>query len=252
MDGMGQSVSTDRSVAEHGIILARCVLCCSAFLLVSLSSVLLWRSADDQFAPLQPTLLLSFLVGFLLIVDVWRYAIRRAGLVSLLCDAVATLSLVLLTSAISVNGTQPWALITAWSSLAVHELIVYVAPRLGTLRRIAARSFRARNSRRPGPLTEPTVTQRLLRWSEDGADVVLAEFHCTFEPHERQQPIHIVFCPPLLRSPTITSERLSGPPVTLKTSQCYTFGARLDVRLASAATSATNVVVRVTARAPNS
>jgi hypothetical protein len=254
MDGIGPTTSVERHV-QPAIILARASLFCCAIIAIILSAALLLRGMNDRFAPLQTSALLSAVVCFVLCADLWRCAIRRTGLAPRwglwMSDAAATVVLVFLTSAVSVNGTLALDLTVVWSSLILHEIIVYVVPRLGALRRFAVSSLRSTTSKGLSPSTAPTVTQRLLRWSEDEEDVVLAEFHCTFEPHERQQPIHIVFCPPLLRSPSITSERLSGPQVTLKTSQCYTFGARLDVRLASASVSATDVVVRVVARAPN-
>src|SRR5262245_32348025 len=205
MDG----TSAQRVHAQRRMILARWALGCGAILLVVLSTTLLVRSMTERFAPLPSGLLIVATVCFVLIADLWRYAVRRTGLVLQqgvwIYDVAATAILVLLTSAISVSGTPPLTLGAVWSFVVCHEIIVLLAPRTSNLRRSALASIRSvklRPRRRrsavfngddSGEVENRILTQRLLRWSEEGEDVVLAEFHCTFEPHERQQPIHIVF-----------------------------------------------------------
>jgi len=262
MDGIA---TTHHEPIRSGTVLARSALFCAIVFSIVLSVALLVRSLYGSFAPLHSGLLLLTIVSFVAAADGWRYALRRLGTTlprrTLWCDALVTVLLVLVTAAVSVPGTNRWALLCIWFILFGHETAIYVAPRIAQLRRVAVGSARALWSRRPrraSPLDmrigdsdiQASVSQRLLRWIDNDHDVVSAEFHCTFQPQERQQPIHIVFCPPLLHSPTIMTEQLSGPPVTMKTSQCYTFGARLDVRLASASAAATDVFVRVIARSP--
>ena len=61
---------------------------------------------------------------------------------------------------------------------------------------------------------------------------------------QRTHNVHLAFCPPFARTPELAVEQVDGPRCRIKTVQLLPYGARLEVKLAAAAESATGVLLK--------
>ena len=78
-------------------------------------------------------------------------------------------------------------------------------------------------------LLPPGVSQRMTRATEeDGEEVVYGVVRCDFAAGQRQQNLHIAFCPPLARIPELTTDQIDGPIVRIKPSMVETYGAKAE------------------------
>jgi len=93
-------------------------------------------------------------------------------------------------------------------------------------------------------LLPPGVSQRMIRAKEEnGVEVVYGVVRCDFAAGQRQQNLHIAFCPPLERIPELTTDQVDGPIVRIKPSMVETYGAGLEVKLQAPCSEPTGVQV---------
>jgi hypothetical protein len=78
---------------------------------------------------------------------------------------------------------------------------------------------------------------------ENGVEVVYGVVRCDFAAAQRQQNLHIAFCPPLERVPELTTDQIDGPIVRIKPSMVETYGAGLEVKLQAPCSEPTSVQV---------
>jgi hypothetical protein len=64
-------------------------------------------------------------------------------------------------------------------------------------------------------------------------------------PGQRSANLHLAFCPPFARSPRISVQQREGPAARVKEGQLLPYGARLDLKLAQAAETATSLVLEI-------
>ena len=86
--------------------------------------------------------------------------------------------------------------------------------------------------------------------TEAGEVIVRGTLIAEFEPRQRQQSIHVAFCPPFRCLPVVETATSTGPSAKVKLSQLLPHGARFDVRLTAPAAEATTVVVHFAAAEP--
>ncbi|MCA9263533.1 MAG: hypothetical protein KDA60_06770 [Planctomycetales bacterium] len=92
------------------------------------------------------------------------------------------------------------------------------------------------------------VMQQLTRFRGDqGEDVLTAVLRAEFASGERQVNLHIGFCPPFARVPTLEAYHVGGDEATLKTCQVLHHGARLEVRRKGSCLEPGDTLVEVTA-----
>ncbi|MCH5376296.1 MAG: hypothetical protein JJ992_20185 [Planctomycetes bacterium] len=78
------------------------------------------------------------------------------------------------------------------------------------------------------------VSQRIVRARDErGAEVVYGTVRCEFAVGQRQQNVHIAFCPPLRSIAEFTADQVSGSAVQVKAVMVEIFGVGLEVKLAS-------------------
>jgi hypothetical protein len=97
-------------------------------------------------------------------------------------------------------------------------------------------------------LVPANVVQQFTRVRESGGESLFGVLRGDFAPGERTQNLHLAFCPPLARTPELSFEQVSGPPASFKAAQVETFGARLEVRLATPSEEAACVLVEFSVR----
>jgi hypothetical protein len=84
-------------------------------------------------------------------------------------------------------------------------------------------------------LLPPGVSQRITRAAEpEDTEVIHGLLQCLFAAGQRQQNIHLAFCPPMESIPEMTVEQLDGPDVRIRPTIVQTYGACLEVKLISA------------------
>jgi len=92
------------------------------------------------------------------------------------------------------------------------------------------------------------VLQQLARSrSADGVETIRGELVAEFAPGDRIAILHVAFCPPFERLPTVEAQRTFGPACELKIAQILHQGARLEVRLSRASTSARRATIELVA-----
>jgi hypothetical protein len=96
----------------------------------------------------------------------------------------------------------------------------------------------------------PNEIQRLVRVRDaDGGEAIHGTLRAEFVAGQRQVTVHVGFCPPLERAPTIEVEAGDGPDAEVKVAQAFAHGARLEVRLAAVAEEGCCVIVELSAKA---
>lgn len=168
----------------------------------------------------------------------------------------------LLAAALAQPQAPPWALVLLWSAVLAHETGWGVwwwrhrqtlrppTARLSPLRRSDDRPQRADSvpAAEPSELPEQ-VTQQIVRSSaDDGVQNIAGSLRAPFAPDERTGSLHVAFCPPLEDTPTFHCEQIDGPPARITAAEVRSYGVRIDVRLARAASEPTSVLVEFYAR----
>jgi hypothetical protein len=83
-------------------------------------------------------------------------------------------------------------------------------------------------------LLPPEVSQRILRArGEQGCELIHGTIQCDFRGGQRQQNVHLAFCPPLATIPDLSADQLAGPPVQIRPTLVESFGAVLELKLSS-------------------
>lgn len=87
------------------------------------------------------------------------------------------------------------------------------------------------------------VSQWMTRRFDDGVESIEGAATAAFQPGQKQASVHVAFCPPFPQPPEVTCEILSDESGRVRVASAHTYGARLDVRFSSPATS--EQIVRV-------
>ncbi|HET6882941.1 MAG TPA: hypothetical protein VFI31_22420 [Pirellulales bacterium] len=107
-------------------------------------------------------------------------------------------------------------------------------------------SFRGRRGRN----SEGRLVQQLTRTiTPDGADVIRGRLTVCIDCGSRTAAGHVAFCPPFGERPSFEIEAADQTVATLKVSQLYSHGARVEVRLPQLAQAETPVCIRFVAQA---
>ncbi|MBL8827940.1 MAG: hypothetical protein JNM18_13265 [Planctomycetaceae bacterium] len=65
----------------------------------------------------------------------------------------------------------------------------------------------------------------------DGVDVLIGEVQAVFAIEQRIETVHLAFCPPFERTPTLDLEQVEGPEARIEVGQLVPYGARLELKL---------------------
>jgi hypothetical protein len=89
------------------------------------------------------------------------------------------------------------------------------------------------------------VLQRVIRARDQGgSEIIYGTFRCGFVDGQRQQSIHLAFCPPLQTLAHFATDQVSGPAVQIKTMVAETFGVGLEAKLTSPSKGPTEVQIQ--------
>jgi hypothetical protein len=230
-----------------------------------------WRRlARTISVPLQPALLVS--VGGLVVIAaagvrlVWRYppAESRSAPTDWLVPLLATAAVLALGAAVSLPGTDPRGLVAFWAMLGAEELWAW---RPATWRRQPGRrkaqpssppaevgTLQRRTADRPPvAVTEGRpadhVLQQLTRsQAADGGEQLSGWLRAPFAAGQRTATVHLAFCPQFAETPELTVEQLDGPEILRINKAVFSFGARLDLKLAAPAEEPLALLLQFSAR----
>lgn len=76
----------------------------------------------------------------------------------------------------------------------------------------------------------PGVVQWMSRSEEGGAETVEGGLKVTFAPGQRQEVLHVSFCPPLAGVPEVECEVLDDVPVQVRVTAAQPYGLRIEAR----------------------
>jgi hypothetical protein len=89
------------------------------------------------------------------------------------------------------------------------------------------------------------VLQRVVRARDQGgSEIVYGTVRCRFVDGQRQQSIHLAFCPPLQTLAHFATDQVFGPAVQIKTVVAETFGVGLEAKLTSPSKGPTEVQIQ--------
>jgi hypothetical protein len=165
------------------------------------------------------------------------FACRRSAMYSLPGLAAAALL-----AAVTLSGTPPLAIASAWFIFAVGESLSWLVacrpeflrsvrtPRPTANQRVSAEPIEATDAELPAGLV-----QQLTRIRENGHESIHAVLFAEIDPGDRQTALHVAFCPPLETKPELTAHALDADEAEVRITQAETFGARIEVRLPAVA-----------------
>lgn len=269
---------------EQLLLVRLVLLVSAGFLLALSGIFLVRRLVGAFEQPLAPGTLIVLAAVMTMLVAVVRGAWRRvsgsdtvpARGSELLLDVILSLGVICLAASLSLPGSATVPLVVFWCLLVLGEFVGW-SP---YYRRLARRS-RAGNGgngpqteESPSAIDEPahehsavalhrtatfeeateddgfellssSVLQRITRAREEnGVEVAYGVARCDFAVGQRQQNLHIAFCPPLERIPELTTDQIDGPIVRIKQSMVETFGAGLEIKLPAPSSEPTSVQVQ--------
>ncbi len=95
------------------------------------------------------------------------------------------------------------------------------------------------------------VTSRLQQLTRsrmaDGSETIAGTLLAEFAPGERTAVLHVAFCPPFERLPSVDAEVANRPACNVKVAQVLHQGVRLEARLSRASTAAQRVTIEFVA-----
>ena len=277
-----RSASFRRVAAPPAVRLGRHAVLTFLLLQFSAAAFLVWRAFSRSIGPLDGVTVLvaaTLLAGAAAVVRLaWHIANARRppGLASRLVDWGAPAVLLVLGVCLSLRCSSPPAVLTMWLLFISAELLAW-RWRRRFQRTPAARHSAVATPARPatasiepapagGEVTAPPaagletgesaesvlppgVSQQLTRrMSAEGVDEMVGLVRCPLASGQRQQTLHVAFCPPFAVTPEMACEQSAGAEAQVQIGQVHTFGSRLDVRLQRTAASDTDVLIRFTAR----
>jgi hypothetical protein len=184
-----------------------------------------------------------------------------------------TAAMLLFAAALSISGIRPLPLLTLWGAVVANEVAWLFVRRAETIAAIDVRlppapprreaasvapveevepSAAAFESELPAeePADDPALSQSWRRYVDDsGCDVFEGYVRAAFEAGSRQAAIHLAFCPPFERTPTLETEPLDELDLKLTHAVVLPYAARIDVRLAEPAEEGLRVMIGIRAAA---
>ncbi len=236
-------------------LLTEYVLWWGGMLLLAVSIWLAFRRFQGSFSR-PPAIGLTLLVGTMLgsVLAATAGWARRVPRGSRVPPACLTLSGLLLGAAVWVPEASPVASFTLWLlvaggavwSFCRHARVEEKRPLCEEGKHpLGALTPSCEDDESEEGLLPAEVLQRMVRaQDEQGAAVIYGTVRCHFAAGQRLQSTHFAFCPPLAQVAQFTADQLAGPSVRIKTSILETFGAGLELKLATPSREATDVQIQ--------
>jgi hypothetical protein len=169
-------------------------------------------------------------------------------------DFLTTAAPLLILAALSMPGTSPVGLLTAWLVIISGE----TAQRLPRFRSRLA-DFSAQQPS-PGqmpagcvlptdeimePEIPPGLVQQVTRVVEGGRESIHGLLKAEVAANDRLAIVHIAFCPPLAERPELSAHALDCDDAEIRLTQVESFGARLEARLPAILDTPRSVIIEI-------
>ena len=225
-------------------------------LLLLTASLFAWRRMDGALSTpldaasllLAATCLSAASLAMFRAVRTWQSQSPRSVRFGLV--AATSAAVILIASSLSLPGTSAWGLTALWLpiTLSLVGQSLPIAWR-GNKSSPASGGVREQSSTAPssapilrvdGPHTSAVtgphfppehVTQQLTRSiTEDGLDQYKGWIRASFDEGQRQQVVHLAFCPPFQTLPELSTTLADGQAVEIKHAQLMPYGARVELK----------------------
>ncbi|MCH8923331.1 MAG: hypothetical protein IIA67_09325, partial [Planctomycetes bacterium] len=250
------------------VVLRRGLLAALSVLLVLAAMLILWRRLAGQ---LQQPLPAGVLISCGLVIAALAMAIRllwmqcRLSSLRLVILALPAAALLLIAASLSLPQHGPGTLAAFWAIVALEEAAsigLFYRPAFVPAGRKAPsprseqddkedhaedqpeRHVRFDPPQQPAPhFPAADVYQQTTRGKDaQGSDVMSGYARADFAAGQRFAAVHLAFCPPFAREPSIAVHQADGPPVRIKPTQQAAFGTRLELKLDAIPSEAPSVV----------
>jgi hypothetical protein len=147
----------------------------------------------------------------------------------------------MLVVAITISHTSPLAIVALWLPLVATEAYWRVVPYQGSTP--SARPVSPPLPGSPAPPPESLI-QQLTRLRENGRERVNGKARIDFAAGEQTTALHVVFSPPLAKDPSVAAEAPDAEGITIRATECRTYGLRLEARRGRDSAAALTVLVQ--------
>ena len=255
------------------VVLRRRLLAALNVLLVLAALLILWRRLAGQLQPPPAGVLIScglVVAGLAMAIRLLWMQCRLSSL-RLVTLALPTAALLLIAASLSLPQHAPGTLAAFWTIIVIEE-----AATIGLFYR---RAFAPAGRKAPSPRSEQDAEEdiseeppeRHVRFDPPqqpaphfpaadvyqqttrgknaaGSDVMSGYARADFAAGQRFAAVHLAFCPPFAREPSVTTHQADGPPVRIKPTQRAAFGTRLELKLDAIPSEATSVLIEFVAQ----
>jgi len=134
----------------------------------------------------------------------------------------------LLVAVMTLGGTSPLAVLALWLPVIATETLWRVVP--AEAGRRAGEQASGRDQARQLACPRTQLLQELIRTRNNGRETVIGTARLEFAAGEQTAALHVAFCPPLNNDPDVDVEALEAEGVTIRATDCRSYGLRLEAR----------------------
>lgn len=168
----------------------------------------------------------ALVTGLLLSLGTW--SLRRLAMVAVpeqpkLLIGICAVAWLLVTG-LTLSGTSPLAGLALWLPVIATEAYWRAVP-MESGGQAGEQAVRREENQ-----TTSEVVQQLTRTREEGCERVSGTARIEFEPGEQTAAQHIAICPPLPSDPEVELETADADGVTIRATDCRSYGLRLEAR----------------------
>jgi hypothetical protein len=129
--------------------------------------------------------------------------------------------------AMTLSHTGPLAILALWLPVISTEAYWHVVPYHEPSSPASAVSHPLPGSPAPPP---ESLIQQLTRVRENGCERVNGKARIDFAAGEQTTALHVAFSPPLAKDPSVAAEAPDVEGITIRATECRTYGLRLEVK----------------------
>jgi hypothetical protein len=130
---------------------------------------------------------------------------------------------------LTLSETSPLAVLALWLPVIATEALWRVTDHAAASPVDLTHSL-PRPSSPSSPSSAESLVQQLTRTRENGQERVSGKARIEFAAGEQTTALHVVFCPPLDHDPEVDVEAIDAEEVSVRATECRSYGLRFEVR----------------------